>query len=158
MEATELLKFLGHSSTYSQFDDYLTQNGIKDRPKIGKSLNTIIPIKGQGLSMSFDISPKEHGVLQKSDGIFVFVQLEIWLSDESNINGTYSGSLPYDLQPTDSRNTIEDKITCLKRRMPDIDNYFIDEIVWTVAFEGDKLEFLQLSVPSDGKRKYGLCP
>ena len=46
----------------------------------------------------------------------------------------------------------------LKRRTADVDNYYVDGVVWTVAFEGDALEFLQLGVPSNGKRKHGLCP
>ena len=39
------------------FDAFLQKHGIKERPKAGRTLNTVIPIKGQGLSMSFEIDP-----------------------------------------------------------------------------------------------------
>ena len=72
--------------------------------------------------------------------------------------GLYTRPLPCGLESADSRETIERKLGTLKRRTADVDNYYVDGVVWTVAFEGDALEFLQLGVPSNGKRKHGLCP
>ncbi|MDH0775575.1 MULTISPECIES: hypothetical protein [Delftia] len=158
MNAIELMIFLGHSSTHEPFDEFLTKNGIKSRPKIGRSLETLIPIKGQGLSMSFEIDAKGNGIAPKSEGAFIFSQLEIRISGDVGKNGIYTGPLPYGLSANDSRDAIEKKLGQLKRRMPEIDNYFLDGVVWTVAFEEDKLEFFQLGVPTNGKRKHGLCP
>ncbi|GKS88745.1 hypothetical protein LL962_05190 [Xanthomonas sp. NCPPB 1067] len=157
MNAIEMIGFLGHGSIYKPFDAYLTASGVKKRPKIGKSLDTIIPIKGTGLTMSFQISVESLGITPKSEGTFVFYQLEIMLLDEGQDHGIYTGPLPYSLNATDSRSEIESKLKNLKRRLPDNDSYFLDGLVWTVAFEGEKLQFFQIGVPTNGKRKYGLC-
>lgn len=154
----ELIKFLGHSSVYAEFNDFLTQHDVNNRPKIGRALDTIIPIHGQGLSMSFDINAGASGITPKSEGTFIFSQLEIRLFGDEKKNGLYSGLLPYELKANDSREAIEKKLGTPKRKMPEVDNYYIDGVVWTVAFDGDHLEFLQLGIPSNGKRKYGLCP
>lgn len=157
MNAIELIGFLGYSSIHKPFDEYLTASGLKKRPKIGKSLDTIIAVKGEGLSMSFEIDAEGEGIEPKSEGSFVFYQLEIMLLDKGQENGVYVGPLPYDLLATDSRNNVENKLQILKRRLPDNDSYFVDGLVWTVAFDGDKLRFIQVGVPTNGKRKHGLC-
>ena len=79
MNVLELIKFLGHSSVYGEFKDFLTQHDVNNRPKIGRALDTIIAIQGQGLSMSFDIDAEETGITPKSEGTFIFSQLEIRL-------------------------------------------------------------------------------
>lgn len=106
--------------------------------------------------MSFEIDAKGNGIAPKSEGAFIFSQLEIRISGDDGRNGIYTGHLPYGLIANDSRDAVK-KLGQLKRRMPEIDNYFLDGVVWTVAFEEDKLEFFQLGVPTNGKRKHGLC-
>lgn len=157
MNAAELIAFLGHGSDHAPFDAFLQKHGIKERPKAGRTLNTVIPIKGQGLSMSFEIDPLGTGITPRSAGAFIFSQLEIMVSGSGKA-GLYTRPLPCGLESADSRETIERKLGTLKRRTADVDNYYVDGVVWTVAFEGDALEFLQLGVPSNGKRKHGLCP
>ena len=66
MNALELIKFLGHSSVYAEFNDFLTQHDVNNRPKISRALDTIIAIQGQGLSMSFDIDAEASGITPKS--------------------------------------------------------------------------------------------
>lgn len=157
MNAIDLMSFLGHSSIYRPFDEFLAASGVKKRPKIGRSLDTIIPVKDEGLSMSFEIDAKGRGIVQKSEGTFVFYRLEIMLLEKGQDNGVYAGELPYSLLATDSRSEVESKLKNLKRRLPDGDDYFVDGLVWTVAFEGEKLRFFQVCVPTDGMRKRGLC-
>lgn len=107
MNAIELMIFLGHSSTHEPFDEFLTKNSIKSRPKTGRSLETLIPIKGQGLSMSFEIDAKGNGIAPKSEGAFIFSQLEIRISGDDGRNGIYSRHLPYGLSANDSRDAVE---------------------------------------------------
>lgn len=83
----ELIKFLGHSSVYAEFNDFLTQHDVNNRPKIGRALDTIIPIHGQGLSMSFDINAGASGITPKSEGTFIFSQLEIRLFGDERKTG-----------------------------------------------------------------------
>jgi len=157
MNATELIDFLGHSSIYQPFDEHLTMAGLKKRPKLGKSLDTLVAVPGEGLSMSFEIDAEGEGIAQKSEGAFVFYQLEIMLSCNRQDNGAYTGLLPHSLLATDSRSDVERKLKNLKRRLPDNDSYFVDGLVWTVAFDGETLRFLQVGVPTEGKREHGLC-
>ena len=72
MNAAELIAFLGHGSDHAPFDAFLQKHGIKERPKAGRTLNTVIPIKGQGLSMSFEIDPLGTGITPRSAGAFIF--------------------------------------------------------------------------------------
>ncbi|MGP3506555.1 MULTISPECIES: hypothetical protein [Paracidovorax] len=157
MNAVELIGFLGHASIYKPFDDYLAASGIKKRPKIGKSLDTIIPLKGTGLTISFDIDAEGEGIVPKSEGTFIFYQLEIMMLDKGQDVGVYAGPLPYGLLSTDSRSEIESKLKNLKRRLPTNDSYFVDGLVWTVVFQEERLRYFQVGVPTDGKRKHGLC-
>ncbi|WP_369939611.1 hypothetical protein [Xanthomonas medicagonis] len=156
MNATPLIGFLGHSSIHPPFDDYLAASGVKKRPKIGRSLDTLIAV-GSGLTMSFQIDAEDLGIVPRSEGTFVFYQLEIMLLDKGQENGVYFGPLPYGLLATDSRSEIEGKLKVLKRRLPTNDSYYLDGLVWTVAFAEEKLRFFQIGVPTDGKRKHGLC-
>jgi hypothetical protein len=89
MDVVDLINFLGHSSIHKPFDEYMTYLGLKKRPKIGKSLDTIIPIKAKGLSISFEIDAEGEGIVQRSEGTFVFYLLEIMLLEKFQSNGVY---------------------------------------------------------------------
>ena len=160
MNALEFLPFLGHSSIHIPFDDFLTNNGITKRPNIRRDLETDIFVPGHGLCLSFDfdIDAKEDGFVPKSEGSFVFTSFTITLISESKKDGQYSGPLPHGLVAADTRESIEKKLGTPKRRNEESDNYFIDALVWTVAFEGNKFEFLRFYLPDNGKREQGLCP
>lgn len=160
MNASEFLPFLGHSSIHGPFDDFLTQHGFTKRPKVGRRLETSLTVPGTGLNISFDfdISASDKGFVARSQGSFVFTELEVTLIAESKKYSAYSGVLPREILASDSRRAIEQKLGAPKRRNAESDNYFLDGYVWTVAFESERLQFIQFSIPSAGWRKYGICP
>ena len=101
--------------------------------------------------------------LVEDDNVFSF-PFFIPSSDLEIVDGTvskywkYSGPLPHGLVAADTRESVEKKLGTPKRRNERSDNYFIDGLVWTVAFEGEKLQFLQFDLPDNGKREHGICP
>ena len=160
MNALDLLVFLGHSSIHIPFDDFLTKHGFTKRPKVGRRLETSLEIPGTGLNLlfDFDISASEKGFVARSEGSFIFTELEVTLIAESKKQSTYSGVLPRGILVSDSRRVIEQKLGTPKRRNAESDNYYLDGLVWTVAFNGDKLQFIQFALPDNGWREHGICP
>ena len=160
MNAIDFLPFLGHSSIYPPFDEFLTANGIASRPKVGRKLETTFFVPGTGLHLSFEfaISAAEKGFEVRSDGSFIFSGFEITTIVEDKKNGRYDGLLPHGLLASDTRQMVEQRLGTPKRRNEESDNYYLNGLVWMVAFKGGKLQFIQLFLPDNNKRKHGLCP
>ena len=160
MNALDLLVFLGHSSIHIPFDDFLTKYGFTKRPKVGRRLETSLEIPGTDLNLlfDFDISASEKGFVARSEGSFIFTELEVTLIAENKKQSTYSGVLPQGLLISDTRKIVEQKLGTPKRRNKDSDNYFLDDLVWTVAFSGENLWFIQFALPDNGWREHGICP
>jgi len=158
MNALDLIPFIGYSSIYQPLDDLLIANGIKWRPNVKRTLDTLHFIPGQGISINFTIGADEEGIKKLSEGDFIFDSLQLAIIQEDKKHGKYIGPLPSRLLPSDSREQIRNKLGTPTRIAKSLDNYYIDGLVWTVAFEGDNFHFLEFAAPSDGKRKYGLCP
>jgi hypothetical protein len=160
MNALEFLPFLGHSSIYPPFDEFLTRNGVVKRPSMKKNVDNTITVSGHGLTLSFTfgIKAEKDGFKIKSEGTFIFVKLEIAVIAQDRKDGKYSGQLPHGLAAVDTRQSVEKKLGIPKRRNPDSDNYYLDDLVWIVAYEGEKLEFIQLFLPDNGWREHGICP
>lgn len=159
MQLSDLIPFLGHSSIHQPFDDFLSSNSISKRPKIGKSLELDIIIDNQGLMLTFefDTAAKEQNIAIKSEGSFVFKSIYVTLLPETKKLGKYVEALPFNLASSDSRLAVEQKLGVPRRRNEQSDNYFLDGMVVTPEFEGEKFQFLRLELPRDGLRKHGLC-
>ena len=161
MNAIDFIDFLGHSSIHVPFDDFLTSQGISWRPKIGRTLNTTHFINGQGLVMTFefDTDAAKKGFKVKSDGDFIFSYLNVQYIAEDKKHGKYEGPMLHGLTPSDKRADVGVKLgVAPTRRLDWGDNYFIDELVWTVAFASDSIKYARLELPRDGHREHGLCP
>jgi hypothetical protein len=161
MNAIDFIKFLGHSSIHEPFDDFLTGQGIKWRPKAGRDLDTMHFINGHGLVIKFDfgISAVEKGFKAKSNGEYIFNDFTVQFIAEDKKHGRYSGPMLHNLAAGDSRAEVARKLGVKPTRVLDWgDNYFLDDLVWTISFENDKIEYVMLEIPSDGHRKYNLCP
>ncbi len=161
MNAIDLVKFLGHSSIYEPFDDFLTKQSITWRPKAGRDLDVTHFINGKGLVVDFDfaVSAIEKGFLIKSEGEYIFKELTVRFIADNKKHGQYSGPLLYHLAANDSRAEVAKKLGVKPTRVLDWgDNYFLDDLVWTISFENDKIEYVMLEIPRNGHRKNGLCP
>jgi hypothetical protein len=160
MNALDFLPFLGHSSIYPPFDEFLAKNGVIKRPNIKQNLDNTIFVRGIGLCLSFqfDISAKDEGFIAKSEGVFIFTEFEIMIVTADKKNGKYEGVLPYGLTSLDTRQSVEQKLGTPKRRNEDSDNYYINDLVLTVAFKADKLKFLQFDLPDNGWRERSIAP
>ncbi len=161
MNAIEFIPFLGHSSIHIPFDDFLTSQKISWRPKVGRDLNTTHFINGQGLVMSFEFgnATVEKGIKAKSDGDYIFNHFTVQFIAEDKKHGKYVGPMLHGLEIGDKRAVVEKKLgVAPTRRLDWGDNYFLDDLVWTISFESDAIEYVMLDLPSDGYRQYGVCP
>ncbi|MGY0505405.1 hypothetical protein [Luteimonas sp. e5] len=158
MNAFDFTPYIGHSSTYPALDSLLKEHGITWRPSAHRNLDTLYFIPGKGISIAFTIGAENEGIHKKSDGDFILDQLEVSLVEENKKHGKYAGTLPLGLSASDSRQQTRRKLGVPTRTTDKLDNYYIDQLVWTLAFDGDHLKFVQVAAPSDGKRKHGLCP
>lgn len=161
MNAIDFFNYLGHSSIYEPFDDFLTSQDIKWRPKSGRDLDTMHFINGHGLMINFelDAAAQKKGIKSKSDGGYVFTEFTVQFIVENKKHGRYSGPMLHNLAVNDTRAEVERKLGVKPSRVLDWgDNYFLDDLVWIVSYKNDKIEYVTLEIPRDGHRKNGLCP
>jgi hypothetical protein len=159
MNIADFLPFLVHSSIHPPFDEFLISQKIIWRPKVGRKLDTLHFIAGTGISLSFDLdaSAKTKGISMRSEGSFVFSRLDVMIVAVDKKDGYYVGPLTRGLVAQDTSESIEQKLGTPRRRNTDSDNYYLDDLVWTVAFDDNKFQFMQFDVPSDDRRAHGLC-
>ena len=160
MNAFELLPFLGHSSIHPQFDEFLTKHNISKRPSMKRNVEKTVFVPGTGLSLSFafEVVAEKEGFVVKSPGTFIFRQLSIMIIASDKNDGQYSGMLSHGLTVSDTRSQIEKKMGSPKRRNEESDNYYLDGFVWTIAFDRDKFQFIQIDLPDNDWREFGICP
>jgi hypothetical protein len=161
VNAIDFIQYLGHSSIHEPFDDFLTAQGIVWRPKAGRKLDTTCFVNGHGLVMSFELgaATAEKGIKARSAGDYIFNYLTVQYIAEDKKHGKYTGPMLHGLAPSDTRAEVGKKLgVAPTRRLDWGDNYFLDNLVWTVSFTSDSIKYARLELPSDGHREYGLCP
>ena len=158
MDAIKYIAFLGFSSMHAPLNACLDKDGITWRPSARRNLDTTLFVKNQGVILHFIIGADALGIEPKSDGDFIFEHLTMTIIEEDKKHGKYTGHLPRGLTQSDTRDQIREKLGTPTRVTEDIDNYYLDALVWTLAFEEGEFQFLELATPSSGKRKHGLCP
>lgn len=158
MNALRYIEFLGFSSLHAPLLAQLTADGVTWRPSVKRDLDTTYFVKERGIVFHFVIDAASLGIEARSEGDFIFEHLTMTIIQEDKKHGQYEGELPRGLKQSDSRDLIREKLGAPTRVTEDLDNYYLDGLVWTVAFEEGAFQFLELATPSAGKRKHGLCP
>lgn len=158
MNALDFLPFLGYSSVYAPLDNLLVEKDITWRPNVKRRLDTTYFVKGEGIVISFGFGVESEGVIPKSEGTYIFQCLTMTVIEENKKSGKYSGKLPEGLTATTLRPQIHKILGAPKRMLEEADNYFINDLVWTIVYFEDNISYLIIEVPTDGWRENGICP
>jgi len=146
MDAIKLISFLGHSSIYPEFDNFLLENGIKERPKKIEGTQWIRN-EELGISLTFqlsDIFDEESLVPQKSEGNFIFSGAEF--------PAVFKGKLPYELSLSLQKQDVDAKLGSplrFREKVPSA-TYFYDGYVIVLNWMKDspKDRFIRFSLPN----------
>ncbi|WP_431257443.1 hypothetical protein ACQ86G_22765 [Roseateles chitinivorans] len=164
IEIDQLVAFLGHSSIHDAFNDYLTRHGVKKRPKASDDYPYQVDVKAEGITLTFEDSPRKYEIATKSDGQFIFSEIYCDLESKKN---PFKGNLPFGVN--DAR-TSTDIIKRLGEPRSTIEGatddgfgqtYFIDGLVCIFMFDdaaGSVMSFVRLCVPTKFDRQQGLAP
>ena len=95
MDGSKLVELLGHASVHPELDDFLSQNGVKARPKGGDTPNLVGEKK---LGLSFEYRAKEDFEQSvgtpRSTGKFVLREVDFCTSKLKGYT-TFAGKLPF---------------------------------------------------------------
>jgi hypothetical protein len=167
--AIDLIKFLGYSSIYEPLDDYLSEYGIKKRPKIGgNTYDPYIEVKKQGLHLIFVYSGdlSEKGITAKSPGTYVFNWLDIYLTKQDGFS-PYKGPLPFGLAAQMNQSQVRQFLGAPKYTFADekwianVDFYYLEELVLSVRYAdmaGNKISLVTVRLPDRQTREDGIAP
>ena len=164
MNTQELLQFLGHSSIFDPFEDFLMKNGIIRRPKLADSYPYSIDTKTTGLSLIFEDAPEDKGQQRKSAGSFIFCQVYFDFESKSK---PFVGDLPYGIGQERDSKAIERQVGApsVKRDSKQTSgftiSFYIDGLVFTAAYsdkDGRKLRFVRVSLKDKYHVTHGLAP
>lgn len=169
INAVELMQFLGHSSIYEPFDDYLHSHGIKKRPSTtGRNIELSVSIKKHGLHLSFVESTKlaGEGLASKSSGSYVFNWLDIYLTKEDGMS-PYGGPLPFGLTAELSQKQVRALLGQPKHVSVDpefdtnADFFYVDDLVVAIKYtdmQGSAIRMINPCLPDNWAREHGIAP
>ena len=145
MDTTKLLSFLGHSSIYPPFDDFLLKNSIKKRPKKNEGSERITD-KVTGLTLEFQlvtIFDKESLIPKISEGWHIFRSV--------TFPRNFPDELPFGLSLVLTKDELDKKLGSPKEHLPKIPlaSYFYDNKLIVVNWDKDEPEdaFIRFTVP-----------
>ena len=154
MDPKKLVEFLGHSSIYEPFDDYLLSIGIKKRPKHDSTSGGRYPIKhpSLGLELGFETSigyQEESLVPQKSAGQFVL--------DSVIFRKQPDLPLPYGLSFSLVRSQVDSIIGPCVQRRPDDDSstHFFQGVLVDIGWDRNgKMDSILFGYPHTYDQKH----
>ncbi len=165
MDTNQLVFFLGHSSVHDAFDDFLTENGIKKRPKLSDSFPYKVASSEPGLALTFEDSAEAKGMARKSEGQFVFHELYV---DFDRTKGAFQGELPFGIGAARSIEGVEAVLGRPRVRRDSANpkfpglfaSYLIDGIVIQLKFadaDGKALKFARIGLKENNHVQQGLA-
>lgn len=99
MKINELIQFFGLPPESKNFDTYLSNNGILDRPKFTSSPVESIDWEEGGLSLVFETMNgyQESWGKAREPGVFIFSSLQAYGADNDSGFRSFQGELPFNL-------------------------------------------------------------
>jgi len=159
MNLLQLIEFLGHTTAHAPLDKFLHDHGVKKRPSLQHGGFLIFP-KKTGLSLDFTASAENDGILQKSDGVFVFWSVECTLLEDKP-DELYKGPLPFGLNSTMNRDSVRASLGSPRITYENgNDKYCIDGLLLLCVYAKDTTQLIRFTIalPDNDDREQGLCP
>lgn len=165
MDGSKLVELLGHASVHPELDDFLSQNGVKARPKGGDTPNLVSEKK---IGLSFEYRAKEDfeqsvGV-PRSTGKFILREVDFGTSKLKGYT-TFAGKLPFGVSFATSESGLESVFGAPRESLAGDDEdgpqhiYCVDGKVVVVQFAlgGKSVEWLRVGLPTNADRRLGYC-
>lgn len=99
MKIHELIEFFGLPPENKEFDNYLSSNGIFERPRFTSSPVESINWESGGLSLLFETinGYQESWGKAREQGVFIFSNIQAYGSENDSEFSPFQGQLPFNL-------------------------------------------------------------
>ena len=151
MDTTKLLSFLGHSSIYPPFYDFLLESGIKKRPKKNEGSESLTD-KTTGLTLEFDLATifdEASLIPKKSEGWYILSSV--------TFPRDFSDALPYGLSLNLTKADLDKKLGTAIKERPHIPlvTYFHNNMLITINWNKEDPEdaFIRFTAPNVSHKK-----
>jgi hypothetical protein len=166
MDGSKLIELLGHASTHPELDDFLSQNGVKVRPKGGDTPNLVSEKK---LGLSFEYRAQEDFEQSvgkpRSSGKFILREVD-FSTDKVGRFATFAGEFPFGVSFATSESGLESVFGAPRESLAGDDEdgpnhvYCVQGLIVVAQFSvgGKSIEWLRVGLPTNADRDQGLCP